>query len=439
MATWTVLLIVWNRRLVPPPKLPTYALALLDALRFANPNPHRLGSLSDSEWRQLLKFCDAAQLTLLLGHIHKEHLPGWVRTRIARDRANYSRRFATLQTRVREIAAAFEDRSIPFVLLKGFAQAELFAPDPVLRAQGDIDIWCLPQAIERASQTLRALGYRPFGASGGRHLALMIRETHWDWRGDHFAAGLPIPIDLHYRLWDSDMERFPGLEESELWSRRTFAPLDGHELPVLDPADAVAFSAFHLLMHLLHGDLRLQRAWEIAFFLENHSADEDFWDRWAGLYSASVLSTQVIVFLLVHSWFECKLPPLVVARARELSYTTTLWIQHFGFSPITSLFVPNKDELWLNLSLVKNRPDKLRIALRRLFPLNPVCLNINPVRTDASPLIFIVRRVLHHARVLLPACRSAIRWQCLRLLALRRRSLLSCILLRLQRIPNLHS
>lgn len=400
---------------MPLPKVPAYALTLLDVLRVEKPNPGRLRSLSDSQWRQLLKFCDAAQLTLLLGHMYKEHLPGWVRTRIARDCANYSRRFAKLQTRVREIATAFEDRSIPFVLLKGFAQAELFTPDPVLRAQGDIDIWCLPQSIDRASQTLRALGYRPFGASGGRHLAPMIRETHWDWRGDHFAEDLPIPIDLHYRLWDTDMEHFSGPDESELWRRRAFVSVDGQELPVLDTADAVAFSAFHLLMHLLHGDLRLQRAWEIAFFLENHSADEEFWSRWAGLYAPSVLNTQVIVFLLVHSWFECKLPPLIAARSRELSYSAILWIQRFGFSPIANLFVPNKDELWLNLCLLDSRRDKLRLALRRLFPLNPVGLAINPVRTDTNLLVFILRRALHHGRVLLPACWSAIRWQWLRI------------------------
>ena len=399
------------------PKLPAYALALFEALRFTNPDPDRLYSLSASEWHQLLRFCDAAQLTLLVGHICQEHLPAWVRSRISRDHANYSRRFATLQTRVREVAAAFEDRSIPFVLLKGLAHSEMFGPQPVLRAQGDIDIWCLPQSIDRASQTLDALGYRSFGASRGRHLAPMIRETHWDWRGDHFAADLPIPIDLHYHLWDRDMECFSGPDESELWKRRAFVSLNGQELPVLDSADALAFSAFHLLMHLLHGDLRLQRAWELAFFLEGHSADESFWNRWAQLYAPSVLSTQVIVFLLVKLWFECKLPRCIAERGRDLPGEAILWIQRFGFSPVANLFTPNKDELWLNLCLLKTRRDKLRVVLRRLIPLNSTTLSTNEVRTDTSLLVFILRRAVHHGRVLLPAFWSAIRWQCMRIFA----------------------
>jgi hypothetical protein len=36
------------------------------------------------------------------------------------------------------------------------------------------------------------------------------------------------------------------------------------------------FAALHLLLHLLHGDLPLQRAWEIARFLGTHACDEDF-------------------------------------------------------------------------------------------------------------------------------------------------------------------
>ncbi|HZQ52974.1 MAG TPA: nucleotidyltransferase family protein [Bryobacteraceae bacterium] len=399
-----------------PPKVPAWALALFEALRFTNPDSARLRSLSASEWHQLLKFCDAAQLTLLLGYICQEHLPAWVRGRISRDRANYSRRFATLQARVCEIAAAFEDSSIPFVLLKGFAQADLFTPDPMLRAQGDIDIWCLPESIDRASQTLRALGYRPFGKSRGRHLAPMIRETHWDWRGDHFAADLPIPVDLHYRLWDSEMERFSGPDESELWSRRAVSP-DAQGVPVLGDADIVAFSAFHLLMHLLHGDLRLQRAWEIAFFLENHSTDENFWNRWAGSYAPSVLSTQVIVFVLIRLWFECKLPRCVSNLAKELPGEVILWIERFGFSPVANLFTPNKDEVWLNLCLLKTRRDRVRVALRRFIPLNSTTLPTNQVRTDASFPAFILRRALYHGRLLLPACWSAIRWQCLRIFA----------------------
>lgn len=371
--------------------IPRYGLALLDALRFRDTDPERLRTLSDSEWQRVLKFCDQAQLTLLLGHLCREHLPHWVRSRIDANHAGYACRFARLQSRVLEITQAFSARSIPFVLVKGFAQAELFAPQAVLRAQGDIDIWCLPGSIERAHRVLGELGYRSAGVSNRRHLPPMIRETHWGWCDDYFAPDLPIPVDLHYQLWDSDRECFSGPDEAELWKRR----MDGAGIPVLDPADALAFAAFHLLMHLLHGDLRLQRAWEIAFFLETHSDDQSFWSRWARLYTPAVLRPQIIIFLLVHHWFRCNLPSLP-----ELPPDMNRWIQRFGFSPVENLFTPNKHELWLNLSLVESRRDQLRIALRRLFPLNSTGL-LNAPAKPLARCAFILRRIAHHLRTLL--------------------------------------
>ena len=53
--------------------------------------------------------------------------------------------------------------------------------------------------------------------------------------------------------------------------------VDGRAIPVLCEADTLAFAALHLLMHVLHGDLRLQRAWEIAHFVHTRADDDDFW------------------------------------------------------------------------------------------------------------------------------------------------------------------
>jgi hypothetical protein len=154
-------------------------------------------------------------------------------------------------------------------------------------------------------------------------------------------------------------------------------------------------------MHLLHGDLRLQRAWEIAFFLETHSDDRNFWIGWERLYPPAVLRPQIIIFLLVHLWFRCKLPRPVTARISELPPDISRWIQRFGFSPVGNLFTPNKHELWLNLSLVDSRRDQFRIALRRLFPLNSEGI-LNAPGTPLARCAFILRRIAHHARTLLP-------------------------------------
>src|SRR6266545_2437176 len=97
----------------------------------------------------------------------------------------------------------------------------------------------------------------------------MILKTGWEWKGDYFDTEIPLSLDLHFRLWDAETERFlaPGVEE--FWDRRT--------APVLHRADALGCTALHLLRHLLRSNLRVYHVYELAYFLETHAADDAFW------------------------------------------------------------------------------------------------------------------------------------------------------------------
>jgi MFS family permease len=348
--------------------LPRYGHALLEILNFESPQGDSLCQLDDNEWRQLLALCDASQLTLLLEHLAGPFLPAWIQTRTRQDLANNALRFERLKAAVVEIAQTFTAQSIQFSVLKGYTHSPAFTPDPLLRAQSDIDIWCLPETVFRARDVLAQLGYRHFGKSKGRHLDPLVREASWRWTGDYFAPDLPIPVDLHYELWDKALERFAGPNEKDIWQRRVPALLDDQLVTTLDLADTLTFAALHLMMHLLHGDLRLQRAWEIAYFLEHHARDDAFWCRWNRLYKADVRRTQSIVFLLASYWFRCRLPDAIAEESNRLPDEIQMWMDRYRFSPIQSLFFPNKDELWLNLALVPSLGDKVRVAARRLFP-----------------------------------------------------------------------
>ena len=398
-------------------RLPRRAIHLLEALDFANPDCEGLKRLTRSEWEELLALCDDTQLTLLLCRYCRPALPDWVRIRIDRNWTDNAFRFERLKSALLDISQALSDRSIDFALLKGLTHSPGFSPDPLLRAQGDIDIWCLPEEIPDAREALIKLGYRPIAASKGRHLAPMIREIDWQWRGDYFARDLPIPVDLHYQLWDEGMEAIAGPSEKGIWARRHPLSPDNHVL-VLDTVDTLTFAALHLLMHLLHGDVRLQRAWEIAYFLQTRSADEDFWAHWRLTYSPDVRELQIVVFCLASLWFNCSLPDLVAREAESLSEDIKLWIQKYAWSPIEALFFPNKDELWLNFCLVRSWQGRIRVFCRRLLPINSANFTNNfEARTALDGpkqpnigLSFLLRRAAHHARTFLPTCRNGLRW-----------------------------
>jgi MFS family permease len=385
-----------------PARLPRFAAALLEPLQYSGKSAGLLNGLDDAEWKRLLSFCDRAQLTLTFGHLAAPFLPEWVSERIAGNMRNNAERHHQWEATALEIVDCLEARDIEFTLLKGPAHSPDFTPDPLLRAHGDVDIWCLPEAVSRAWKALSAMGYRSLMESKGRHLPPLARRTEWQWRGDFFATDLPIPVDLHYSLWDRDLERIEGPPEREFWERRREIQMQGRAVSVLCMADTLAFAALHSLMHMLHGDLRLQRAWEIAHFLNSRASDDAFWADWRHLHPTQLRILEVTMFALTAKWFQCKLSAAVIEEMETLPQDVRLWIQSHAWSPVESLFTPNKDELWLHLALLHRPRDKANIVLRRMFPVSSL-----PSRDRQGA---VAARAAHHLRTLIPTATQGAKW-----------------------------
>jgi hypothetical protein len=393
-----------RRRNLSQARIPRYARAALEALAFDGAGSGLLRNLDDAEYRSLLRFCDRAHLALTLHHFHGDAMPGWVSDRLDGNLRDYSKRFARLKASLFEIADSLDSRGIEFIVLKGLTHSPEYTPDPLLRAQGDIDIWSKPESILAARDALLALGYLPLGRSEGRHLPPMIRPAEWEWRGDFYASDLPIAVELHYRLWDEEMESIPAPGAAEFWDRRETKPVDDRPLPVLSAPDTLAFAALHLLMHVLHGDLRTQRAWEIAHFLDTHVSDDGFWSWWRECHADPLRRLEAIVFQLVAEWFGCSLSAVVTEEVDRLPDDVGLWIEHYAWSPVAALFHPNKDELWLQMSLVESAREKLAIFRRRVLPMRA------PPAQVKRMLRFVGSRSVHHARALLPTLYGGARW-----------------------------
>ncbi len=387
--------------------VPAFGKLVLEALRFYGQPQARVRLLNFDEWKNLLDFCDAAQLTFTFSFLCGSELPDWVRARIDRNYREAAARRTRLDSALKEISHQFRQAEIDFVLLKGCAHAREFGPDVSLRTTSDVDLWCRVEEIGRARDELIRLGYRSIGKGNGRHLAAMIREKQWDWSGNFYAPDLPLPVELHHRLWDDEMEGIKGPAEDAFWQRRSQSDFDGAKVSVLALADALAFSTLHLLMHILHGDLRLQRAWEIAYFLQRHFSDDSFWHEWMNLHSSELRKLEVLIFLLVEKWFGCKLPELVRRESETLASPVKLWIELYGFSPVQALFSSNKAELWLNLCLLSSLRSKMKVFLRRMLPIHgskTVSLG------EGSACRGILSRANHHVRTLGPTLAEGIKW-----------------------------
>jgi MFS family permease len=398
---------------------------VLRSLRFRSPERERLASLSESDWKKALRFSDRARLTLALGVACRDHLAEWVRERIDRNLRDNARRWTGAKTSYREASAAFEDAGLDFLVLKGFSHCPDFGCDPPQRAQGDLDLYFPPEQVDAAREAASKLGYEPVDTLDRYptdHLPPMIRKTGWQWRGDYFDPGRPLSLELHFRFWDQRTEGFPAPGLDQFWERRVRRQLDGLGFAALHRSDAVAYSALHLLRHLLRGDMRPFHAYELAWLLNSKAEDDPFWVEWAGQHDPFLRSLEAICFALAQRWFDGRLPAAAREAIDRLPAEVTRWLRMYGDSPLDGWFHPNKHELWLHWSLAESRGARVAILRRRLLPAVPPG-PVDAVHTPESQvtprirrqrrwryLAWVASRAAHHARALPPTLWSGVRW-----------------------------
>lgn len=334
---------------------------MLAALHLREPLPARLVNLGRQDLRKALDYCDREGLTLLLRDLLPEMTASagaknLLRLRVAEQ--TYSR-MATLPGE--------------FVALKGITHCDLFGIRPEDRAQYDIDLYFPGGTAEIARDELLSWNYESIAGMERfptDHLPGLFPRTGWRWRGDYFDPEMPLAIELHFQFWNSRLERLdaPGVEE--FWTRRIRRNIGGAELAVLCPQDAVAYTALHLLKHILHGSTRVFHVYELASFLNRHAAGDQFWTEWRSLHSPQLRRLQTVAFLVAGAWFGCALAPAVLEESACLPKSTLAWFNELATSPATRPFRPNKDELWLHLTLLESWGDRFHVAGRRLLPRN---------------------------------------------------------------------
>jgi Uncharacterised nucleotidyltransferase len=378
--------------------------AVLAALHFREPFADRLRSLDENGLREALGYCDRQGLTLLLRDVLPEETA---------EAARENRlRLQVAEETYRRMARLPGE----FIALKGITQCELFGIRPENRAQYDIDLYFPRETVEAARDALLAQDYEIIAGMEKfptDHLPGLFPRTEWRWRGDYFDPEMPLAIELHFRFWNADLERLeaPGVEE--FWTRRVRRTIGGAALAVLCPQDAVAYAALHLLKHVFHGSAKVFHVYELASFLENHAADDEFWAEWSRMHAQGLRRLQAAAFALAEAWFGCRLAPAAREEIAQLPRGARAWFAEFATSPAVQAFRPNKDELWLHLSLLERRRDRWSVARRRLLPGNlpPPSRATESQSSQEVYAAWFASRLRHHVVSLATASASYRRWR----------------------------
>lgn len=384
------------------------ASAVLSALHIREPRAQQLLALNGQERREALDFCDKQGITLFL----RNFLPEETAAAVEKNQ----QRLRLLQDTSRRLT----ELPYEFVTLKGTTQCELFGVRPEDRPQYDVDLFLPQPSTEQARDVLLTWNYESIPGMDDfptDHLPGLFPRTTWRWRDDYFDPEMPLAIELHFRLWNAQLERIDAPGVDEFWGRRVQREVGGVPLTVLCPQDAAAYAALHLLKHLLQGSVRCLHVYELARFLHTRATDEVFWSEWQNLHPPQLRRLQTVAFLLAQSWFGCEMPSAVQEEAQRLPKSVRTWFAEFATSPMVQPFHPNKDELWLHLSLLRSWGDRFRVARRRLFPANlpPPSRASETQSRHRVYAAWLASRFRHHAISLFKTGASGIRfWKRLR-------------------------
>jgi hypothetical protein len=401
-------------------RAPQYFVALMASLQFRDADLMPLEALRDDEWRELLTFGDLAHLTLPATYAIEEVAPGWVVSRIRQNIIDNAQRLINIKLAYKEIAEKLEVRRLDHLMIKGFTQYPSFGAREEFRFQSDIDLYCPSERIMEVSQALADLGYIENATLKGfpsDHLPIMARKTGWTWRGNMYDPEMPPSVDLHFCLWNASETHIALNSVDEFWDRKVVRQANGFQFPTLTTIDNLGYCALHILRDLFRNDWVIHHVYEIAWFLHHHAEDEELWKQWVGLHDIPLRSLEVIAFWLAQKWFSCDVSPVLAAEMLRIQPLPDAWLEKVSMSPLTGMFRPNKDGVWLHHSLVSSKKDKRAVLRNGLMPTRIPALNAPGQNTNKSRrirrfwpkqphlkyIIHIIFRIAFHIQLLTPA------------------------------------
>jgi hypothetical protein len=222
--------------------------------------------------------------------------------RLAADSATYTMLYEFVHPpHLARVLAAFQERNVEAIVLKGAALGLLVYGQPALRPYSDFDLLLHQSDLSQAEAALSALGYAP---DESEHPRAWYREHH------HHLAPYDqddtLPVEIHWALTNAD-ERL-AINYADIWAQSQTVDIGGLQTRALCPEHQL----IHLCVHVVHvhaiAEIGLRPVWDVYEVLANCAARFD----WARLVSACLswrCARQVVLMLrLVEAFFDYPVP-----------------------------------------------------------------------------------------------------------------------------------
>jgi MFS family permease len=284
--------------------------------------------------------------------------------------ADTALRFQKIKAVYGGVAREFKNAGLEHVVIKGFSLSPGFTDRPDLRPQGDIDLCCQRDVVNRAQNILTELSFVPVPNLEGRfidHLPTMMPSAPWKPGPNLFDPEMPIGFELHFCFWNEGMMRFRVGGLDEFWGRRIERQIDGFSFPGLHPVDNLGYTTLNILRDLARGLLPIEQVYGLARFLHTQAIDAEFWQAWQNLHEPSLRLLEAIPFQLATDWFGCGVPAAAREEMERLPVAIQSWFRETSKSGLYPEFGQAKDGTWLHVLLLESLKDKVGVLREVLF------------------------------------------------------------------------
>ena len=171
-------------------------------------------------------------------------IPTWVVAEWQKQRQRAAARALYHQEALVAIAAAFEERRVPFILLKGEALSKALYPQEGLRPYVDFDLLVRPESYETARSILLDLGFRHKRPTEEREKRQLFGEIEFE-----KADRLSLPVDLHWDTLMASWERHSLFQDPKTWASLDQIRLKNRLVPVLGGEALLVYLCIHFAFH----------------------------------------------------------------------------------------------------------------------------------------------------------------------------------------------
>lgn len=347
------------------------------------PEEDLLSSLTPDDWEHLLELAHMQRITPLLWHRLKQHshtalLPETIAQRLRAAYRHNTLRNLSYHRDLTRLLALLQEEKIPILLLKGIVLCNTVYESAGLREMNDIDALVRPGDLQRTTDVLVKLGYKPAKAfsidtivQNGHHLPRFMKrgsvsfEIHWNLTNDHLSY---------------------STDPADVWQHAVELQIAGYSALSLSPEDLLLHICLHAsYMHAFTFGLRpFCDITEIIDYYEDSLNWQTFTQKTAALKSQHGV---YLTLRLAADLTGARIPDAVLAElhpeAKLDQILQTVQAQIFTDKYIATSIPAPFAHLLESRSLI----DKIRIFLSRLFlPRN--ILSVNYGVPTHSPKIY---------------------------------------------------